>query len=147
MKFFIFFISVFIATTACAQTCEKLDRNLLHFLPEVPDTINCKDSFGKKHGWWVYYKVLYNDNRYDTPEEDTGNHVQDYYYGKYKDGRKIGTWKKMNNVHLIYTIRTDSHFYNVDTLRVESLLASKQKSTRIYIGDSAIKAYNTIIPD
>ncbi|WP_317898262.1 hypothetical protein [Aurantibacillus circumpalustris] len=137
-KTIIFFLLIYGQTFS--QTCEKFDRKLFHSLPDnFPDSINCKDKFAKKQGWWIYYKVQYNP--VDKPDElEKGDYVQDYFYGQYADDRKIGTWHTVMNVHLIYDQREDSYYYSQDTSRVTSWFADGgfNESDILYIKDSTI---------
>lgn len=133
---------MFATCVVYAQTCEKVDKKLFHLLPkDMSDTINCKDASGKKQGWWIYYKVLYNPDKFITEgEAPPGNYVQEYYYGKYKDGRRIGKWVNMNNVHIISPTCTNYYEYKGDTMYVKSDVII-DTFTNVYIGDSVIKDY------
>lgn len=142
----IFFVFIFGSTIS--QTCEKFERKLFHSLPDnFPDSINCKDKFAKKQGWWIYFKVQYNP--VDKPDElEKGDYVQDYIYGQYVDDRKIGTWHTVMNVHLIYDRREDSYYYSQDTSRVTSWFADGgfNKSDILYIKDSTIIKSTSLSP-
>lgn len=85
----------------------------------VPNEINCRDSSGRKQGWWIHYKVEYNPTI--RPDYlDSGNYVADYSYGKYKDNKKIGRWVNVNNVHEVYASRIDSFYNGKDTVGIYS---------------------------
>lgn len=111
---------IFLSCQAFSQTCEKYNRKLFHSLPDTfPDSINCKDSYGKKQGWWIYYTVQYNPA--DKPDElEKGDYIQDYIYGQYKEDKKIGDWRTIANVHQIYERRVDNYYYGKDTILIKS---------------------------
>ncbi|MCW3075828.1 MAG: hypothetical protein JWO32_437 [Bacteroidetes bacterium] len=136
----IIIVFILICGPTKSQTCEKYNRKLFHSLPDIfPDSINCKDKAGKKQGWWIYYKVLYNP--VDKPDElDKGDYVPDYIYGQYKNDAKIGDWHTVKNVHLIYDQRVDKYYYSKDTVRVISEFASGGwfETEILYINDSTI---------
>lgn len=93
------------------QNCETYNRNLFKILPsELPDTLNCTDTNGKKQGWWLIYEIKMNPAR--IPDElEEGEYVESYSFGKYLEDKKIGAWKTVQNVHQIYISRTDSFIY------------------------------------
>ncbi len=93
------------------QNCETYKRNLFKLLPsELPDTLNCTDTNGKKQGWWLVYEVKINPAR--IPDElEAGEYVESYSLGKFLEDRKVGTWKTVQNVHQIFISRTDSFIY------------------------------------
>jgi hypothetical protein len=106
---------------------------------KVPDKINCKDKQGRKHGWWIYYKIHYNPMI--IPDVlDAGNYISTYRYGKYEHGKLVGIWKEINNVHLIYEVRVDTHYYSKNKLKVGTWTPTESFATD-YIGDSAIMEY------
>ena len=117
MKILTFLFLLVLSFASPAQTCEHFDRKLFfaEYIREVTDDINCKDSLGKKQGWWIYYKVDHNDIA-DPDALDTGNYVEKFTYGKYRDDLKIGIWRTIFNVHLISVMRQDSFYYNKDTV-------------------------------
>jgi hypothetical protein len=100
---------VFLSCQTFSQTCEKYNRKLFHLLPATfPDSINCKDSYGRKQGWWIYYTVQYNPA--EIPDVlEKGDYVEDYVYGQYKDDKKIGDWRTIANVHQIYERSIDNY--------------------------------------
>ena len=101
---------------AFSQTCENYNKKLFHMLPRgIPDQINCKDILGRKQGWWIYYKVLYND--VDRPDElSIGDYVPDYEVGQYKNDLKIGDWQTIANVHQIYALKEENFLYRKDSI-------------------------------
>jgi hypothetical protein len=127
---------VILSTESFSQSCEKFKRELFHFLPkDFPDSINCKDSSGKKQGWWIHYTIQYNP----IEEPDVlakGDYVPEYNYGQYLDDRKIGVWKKIFNVHLISEIQKEIYYYTKDTSRITS--SGNKEFDIIYINDSTI---------
>jgi hypothetical protein len=134
---------IFLSCQAISQTCEKYNRKLFHSLPKTfPDSINCKDGNGKKQGWWIYYKVQYNS--VDKPGViEIGDYVQTYTYGKYEDNRKVGDWRTIENVHLIYERRIDNYYYSKDTILIKSSYADRgwKESVIYYNSDSSIIKY------
>ncbi len=139
MKLLIFLYLLFTSIITYSQTCEQFDRRLFHFLPEyVPDIVNCKDSYGKKQGWWIYYKVNYNPT--PIPDAlDSGNYVGSYRYGKYKDDKMIGIWIKFQNIHQCYEEHRDSFYYKQDTVGVHTFSFAGYNQTVVeYIHDSTI---------
>ena len=105
------------------------------------------DKYGKKQGWWIYYKVQYNP--VDKPDElEKGDFVHDYIYGQYKDDRKVNTWTTVFNVHLIDAIRKDKYYYSLDTSRVTSWFAEGgvNESEILYIKDSTIIKSTSLSP-
>ncbi len=139
MKHLIFLYLLFTNVPSYSQTCEKFNRSYFHFLPKyVPDTINCKDSNGKKQGWWIYYNVDYHatalPNIYDS-----GSYVGSYRYGQYKDDKMLGNWIKFQNIHQCYEERVDSFYYKKDTVGVLTYTFFKDKYTVLeFINDSSI---------
>ncbi len=105
----------------------------------VPDNINCKDSSGKKQGWWIYYKV--DSNPSEIPDVlSVGNYVDRYSYGKYENDKKAGKWTEVFNVHLICERRVDLFYNKKDTVSVYSTFADMGQFESIvdYIKDSSI---------
>jgi hypothetical protein len=143
MSVFRLLVFLFLSYQAFSQTCEKYNRKLFHSLPDtIPDSINCKDIFGKKQGWWIYYTVHYNpDKKPDYLEK--GDYVFEYVYGQYKDDKKIGDWRTIANVHLIYERRVDNYYYGKDTILIKSEFADRgwTKSMIYYNSDSSIIRY------
>jgi hypothetical protein len=119
-----FLLLIFIYCFCCCQTQSqsgiKLNRPLFNMLPsEVPDSINFTDQNGIKQGWWIYYSIKYCPS--DIPDQQSkGDFVPEYTYGKYKNGRKIGNWKRISNLHLIYPISEEDYEYYGDTVRITS---------------------------
>jgi len=131
-------VSLFLwVNTAYSQKCEQFPRHLFHMLSiDVPDNINCIDSNGRKQGWWIYYKVEYNPQ----PIPDVlakGDYVDHYDYGRYKDDKKVGAWKRVNNVHLVYEASVDSTYNSNDT--TIRFLRSGKTTTVIRTKDSTIE--------
>ena len=126
-----------------SQTCEELDRKLLHGLPnDFPNNINCKDIKGNKQGWWIIYSKSYN-KKYKPDVLDTGIYVDEYSYGKFEDNKRIGKWKYINNVHSIYEYQTESYSYDKDTIIFKS---DDGREARVYYSpDSSIIKAITII--
>ena len=139
-------VFVFIFSQAFSQTCEKYNRKLFHILPDsIPDSINCKDIYGNKQGWWIYYTVQYNPT--DKPDElEKGDFVQDYVYGQYRDDIKIGEWRTIENVHQIYERRLDTYYYSSDTNLIMSrfLNGGSNESMLYYNSDSSIIKYTNV---
>lgn len=126
------------AFTAQGQNCESFDRSLFHFLSaEVPDTVNCIDSEGRKQGWWLNYKVKYNPV-YQPDILAVGDYVENYSYGRYENDRKTGTWRLVENVHMVYERRIDSFYYNKDSIVHIAKFAAGQKSISRFNSDSSI---------
>lgn len=102
------------------QKCETYNRKLFHMLPETFSTeINCIDSLGRKQGLWIIYKIEYNP--IDKPDElEKGDYVDAYSFGSFKDDFKIGEWKTINNVHMIYVNAIDNYNYYHDTIIIKS---------------------------
>jgi hypothetical protein len=121
-----------------SQTCESYNLKLFHDLPESPDKINCKDSIGQKQGWWIYYSKHYNPI-VSLDELDTGEYVPSYSYGQYKDNRKIGIWRTINNVHHIYEINVEGYWYSNDTIMVTSWHQPGQDLSTIYYNADSTK--------
>ena len=140
MKHLLAFLMILLSYFGNSQTCENFDRNLFHMLDkQVTNKINCKDSQGLKQGWWINYSTSYNST-YKPDELDTGIYVGSYIYGKYENSKRIGTWKTINNVHLIYALRTTDYYYSKDTILVTaSFLDGGINKSRIYYNaDSTI---------
>jgi hypothetical protein len=127
-----------------AQNCEVLDRQLFHALPkEIPKKINCLDSLGNKQGWWVDYSKKH--NAIAQPDFlDTGIYVERYSYGLFKNNKKIGTWKLVNNVHLIYEEQESIYIYNNQSSTVHTRFLGENRDVIMnYNNDSTIiKAYS-----
>lgn len=123
-----------------AQICENYDKSLFNKLPNnFPEKINCIDSLGKKTGWWINYKIKYNPK--ESPDElEKGNFVNHYNFGMYKDNFKVGTWKTIENIHLVYVKRIDNYYYSKDTILVTSEFTDLgwKKSSIYYNNDSSI---------
>lgn len=142
----IFSISLF---QVHGQNCETFEKVLFHALPdEFPDTINCVDSIGEKQGWWLNYKVKYNEA--DRPDElEKGDYVERYSFGRYNDNRKVGIWKSVENVHQVYVSRVDSFFYGNDsTIHISNYMDGGRNETKTYFNaDSSIIRYTHFLQD
>lgn len=142
MKIHILIITILVSTISIlnAQQCEDYNKDLFHMLPDTfPNQINCVDSSGLKQGWWINYKIQYNPvDRPDVLEK--GEYVNDYTFGRYKNGKKIGDWISVANVHLIYETRKDNFFYSEDTIMITSRFASGESILYYNANSSIIKS-------
>jgi hypothetical protein len=127
----------FIIGQTFSQTCENYNRKLFNLLPKnYPENINCKDLSGKKQGDWILYEISYNSSN-KSLVLDTGYYVEEYSYGQFLDDRKVGTWKSIQNVHLIYSNQEDTYFYAKDTFSITTK-RSTDLSKLTLIRDSTI---------
>ncbi len=138
-KWSIFIPLLFFVLIANGQNCQTFDRSLFNNLQGgIPELINCTDSNGVKQGWWIYYAEQY--NRVEKPDElGVGKYVDSYTCGRYINGKKVGKWESINNVHFIYKTRVDSFYYSVDTTYIYSdfLKAGRNKSSCYFTNDSS----------
>ncbi len=145
-KWSIFIPLLFFVLIAIGQNCATFDRSLFNNLQGgIPELINCTDSNGVKQGWWIYYAEHY--NRVEKPDElGVGKHVDSYTCGRYVNGKKVGIWESINNVHLIYKTRVDSFYYCVDTTYIYSdfLNAGRNKSSCHFTNDSSYFLYTPL---
>ena len=143
MKILETFFFIFLSCHVFSQNCESYNRKLFNSIPDnFPDSINCKDAYGKKQDWWIYYTLRFNP--IDKPNElEKGDYVQSYIYGKYRDGKKIGDWRTIENVHQIYERRIDNYYYSKDTLLIKSGFWERgwNESMIYYNADSSIIKY------
>jgi len=136
--FLLLCISLYSAFNLFGQSCERYDKTLFNMLPDdFPDEINCIDSAGVKQGWWIKYKVEYNP--VEMPDNLTkGNFVGSFNYGKYKDGKRIGDWKTINNRHVIYEVENKNYYYSSDTVLITLTKASLNTKINYFNADSSI---------
>lgn len=107
-----------------------------------PDKINCYDKNKIKQGYWIEYDLKFN------PEEEPGilkqgDYVESYSFGRYVDNKKVGTWKTIENIHLVYEQRKDSFYYAKDSIIVISEFSDGgfKKSNLFLNADSTIIIY------
>jgi hypothetical protein len=126
-----------------SQTCDDFNKKLFHSLPKnFPAKINCKDDMGKKQGWWINYKKSYRP-KFIPNEGDSGEYVNSYDYGQFKNNFKIGDWTTVMNVHQIFDARVDNYYYGKDTILIKSETWTTE-STTYYNADSSIIKYKAI---
>lgn len=148
----LFCINFLCAIPLFAQKCETYNRALFKMLPsDFPDEINCLDQNGVKQGWWINYKIEYND----VPILDVqpkGYFIREYSCGKYKDGKRVGDWKTINNVHAIFIANCKNYYYSEDTTIIKtcsSPFLSEEVMETLYFNSSLsifIKTIGTQAP-
>ena len=140
MKKVLLLLIIIYSSNLFSQTCENYKKTLFNWLPDnFPNEINCIDTNGIKQGWWIYYEIKYNPE--DQPDVlGKGYYVNDYIYGKYQNNLKVGKWKTIQNVHLIYESRSDSFYYAEDTTLIISYFAERgfMESNLYYNSDSSV---------
>ncbi len=132
--------SLLFYSTTFAQQCETYAKELFHMLPkDFPKTINCTDSNNQKQGWWIEYRTYPNPVR-ASHFCSNKNYVDAYNYGEYKNGVKIGDWKRVSNVHSIYVADIENYHLGKDTTLITSYnpLRGNVEWTKYYNADSSI---------
>jgi len=73
--------------------CDSIEQN---------DTLRCIDKFGKKQGYWKYYRDKIHINWISKDLRNIQKITEPIVYGFYKDGVKIGKWDYFQLSNLDY---------------------------------------------